>query len=99
MPALAAAIITALGYAMKFLLAKALLALGLQMAYFVGLEVLLDFVMDQALNNLAGLDPTVYAIVKLARIPDAIAVIGAAGAVKHSLVWGAGQLALVSRSV
>lgn len=97
MPALAAAIITALGWAMKFLIAKALLALGLQLAFVVGMEVLLGYVIDQAFAQLNALDGTVYAIVRLARIPDAIAVLSAAALVKQSLVYGAGKLMLVGR--
>lgn len=97
MPALAAAIITALGWAMKFLIAKALLALGLQLAFVVGMDALLGYVIDQAFAQLNALDGTVYAIVRLARIPDAIAVLSAAALVKQSLVYGAGKLMLVSR--
>lgn len=97
MPGLAAAIITALGWAMKFLVAKALLALGLQIAFVVGMDQLLDFVIDQAFQNLNALDGQVYAIVKLARIPDAIAVLSAAALVKHSLIYGAGKLMFVAR--
>lgn len=97
MPGLAAAIITALGWAMKFLVAKALLALGLQLAFVVGMDQLLDFVIEQAFQNLNALDGQVYAIVKLARIPDAIAVLSAAALVKHSLIYGAGKLIFVSR--
>lgn len=97
MPGLAAAIITALGWAMKFLVAKALLALGLQLAFVVGMDQLLDFVIDQAFQNLNALDGRVYAIVKLARIPDAIAVLSAAALVKHSLIYGAGKLMFVAR--
>lgn len=97
MPALAAAIITALGWAMKFLIAKALLALGLQLAFVVGMDVLLGYVIDQAFAQLNALDGTVYAIVRLARIPDAIAVLSAAALVKHSLVYGAGKLMLTAR--
>ena len=97
MPALAAAIITALGFAMKSLVAKVLLALGLQMAFFVGMDALITFIIDQAMNNLSGLDPTIYTIVKLARVPDAIAVLSAAAMVKHTLTWGAGKLAFVGR--
>lgn len=97
MPALAAAIITALGWAMKFLIAKALLALGLQLAFVVGMDVLLGYVIDQAFAQLNALDGTVYAIVRLARIPDAIAVLSAAALVKQSLVYGAGKLMLTAR--
>jgi len=98
MPGLAAAIITALGWAMKFLVAKALLALGLQIAFVVGMDQLLDFVIEQAFTNLSLLDGQVYAIVRLARIPDAIAVLSAAALVKHSLVYGAGKLMFVARN-
>lgn len=98
MPALAAAIITALGWAMRFLVAKVLLALGLQMAYLVGMDALLGFVIDQAFLYMGALDGDVYAIVRRCRIPDAIAVISAAALVKHSLVYGAGKLMFVSRS-
>lgn len=98
MPGLAAAIITALGWAMKFLVAKVLLALGLQIAFVVGMDQLLDFVIDQAFQNLNALDSQVYAIVKLARIPDAIAVLSAAALVKQSLVYGAGKLMFVARN-
>lgn len=97
MPAIIAAVITAFGWAMKFFIAKALLALGLQMAFVVGMDSLLDFVIDQAVTHLAALDSTVYAIVRLARIPDAIAVLSAAALVKHSLVYGAGKLMFVAR--
>jgi len=97
MPGLAAAIITALGWAMKFLVAKVLLALGLQIAFVVGMDQLLGFVIDQAFANLSALDGQVYAIVMLARIPDAIAVLSAAALVKQSLVYGAGKLMLVAR--
>jgi len=98
MPALAAAIITALGWAMRFLVAKVLLALGLQMAYLVGMDALLGFVIDQAFSYMGALNGDVYAIVRRCRIPDAIAVISAAALVKHSLVYGAGKLMFVSRS-
>lgn len=97
MPAIIAALITALGWAMKFFIAKALLALGLQLAFVVGMDSLLDFVIDQAFAQLSALDSTVYAIVRLARIPDAIAVLSAAALVKHSLVYGAGKLMFVAR--
>ena len=97
MPAIIAAVITALGWAMKFFIAKALLALGLQLAFVVGMDALLEFVSKQALSHLAALDSTVYAIVRLARIPDAIAVLSAAVMVKHSLVYGAGKLMFVAR--
>lgn len=97
MPAIIAALITALGWAMKFFIAKALLALGLQIAFVVGMDTLLDFVIDQAFAHLSALDTTVYAIVRLARIPDAIAVLSAAALVKHSLVYGAGKLMFVAR--
>lgn len=82
---------------MKFLIAKALLALGLQLAFVVGMDVLLGYVIDQAFAQLNALDGTVYAIVRLARIPDAIAVLSAAALVKQSLVYGAGKLMLVAR--
>lgn len=98
MPALAAAIITALGWAMKFLVAKVLLALGLQLAYLVGMDALLGFVIDQAFGYLGALNGEVYAVVRRCRIPDAIAVISAAALVKHSLVYGAGKLMFVARS-
>lgn len=97
MPAIIAAVITALGWAMKFLVAKVLLALGLQIAFLVGIDSLLTFILDQAMNNLNVLDPTVYAVVRLARIPDAIAIIGAAAMVKHSLVYGGGKLLFLGR--
>lgn len=82
---------------MKFLIAKALLALGLQLAFVVGMDALLGYVTDQAFAQLNALDGTVYSIVRLARIPDAIAVLSAAALVKQSLVYGAGKLMLVSR--
>lgn len=97
MPVIAAAIITALGWAMKFLIAKAMLALGLQFAFVVGLDALMDYALDQAFNNLLELEPQIYNIVRLARIPDAISIIGAAALVKHSLVYGAGKLMLIGR--
>lgn len=99
MAPLAAAIITALGWAMKFLVAKVLLALGLQIAFVAGMDLLLDFVIGQAFSMLGMLDGTVYAIVQRCRIPDAIAIISAATLVKHSLVYGAGKLMFVARGV
>lgn len=96
MPAIIAALLTGLGWSMKFFLAKALLALGLQIALVAGMDTLLDYVIDQAFAQLAALDSTVYMIVRLARIPDAIAVLSAAALVKHSLV-GAGKLMFVAR--
>lgn len=99
MAPLAAAIITALGWAMNFLVAKVLLALGLQLAFVVGMDGLLDFVIGQAFSMLGMLDGTVYAIVQRCRIPDAIAIISAATLVKHSLVYGAGKLMFVARGV
>lgn len=97
MPALAAAIITALSWVMKFMLAKAMLAFGLQLAVVAGYDVLLSWVFDQVMNNILALDPTIYAIVVKTRIPDAIAIIGAAMTVKASFLYGAGKLALVAR--
>ena len=97
MPAIIAALITALGWAMKFFIAKALLALGLQIALVVGMEALLEFAVDQAFAQLSALDTTVYTIVRLARIPDAIAVLSAAALVKQSFVYGAGKLMFVAR--
>lgn len=97
MPAIIAAVVTALGWAMKFFIAKALLALGLQLALVVGMDALLGYVIDQAFAQLNALDGTVYAIVRLARIPDAIAVLSAAALVKQSLVYGAGKLMFVAR--
>lgn len=97
MPAIIAAVITALGWAMKFLLARALLALGIQFATFVGVDALIDYALDNALTNLGALEPDVYTIIKLTRIPDAIAVISAAMATRWSLVYGAGKLLMVSR--
>lgn len=97
MPAIIAALITALGWAMKFFVAKVLLALGLQIAFVVGMEVLLDFAIEQAFAQLSALDSTVYTIVRLARIPDAIAVLSAAAMVKHSFLYGAGKLMFVAR--
>lgn len=99
MAPLAAAIITALGWAMNFLVAKILLALGLQLAFVAGMDLLLDFVIGQAFSMLGTLDGTVYAVVQRARIPDAIAIISAATLVKHSLVYGAGKLMFVARGV
>jgi hypothetical protein len=99
MPYFAAAIVTALGWAMKFLIARALLALGLQLAVVVGLDALMDYAISQALNNISALDPVVYSVVIRARIPDAIAVISAAALVKHSLTYGAAKLMLVGRQV
>lgn len=99
MAPLAAAIITALGWAMNFLVAKVLLALGLQIAFVAGMDLLLDFVIGQAFSMLGMLDGTVYAIVQRGRIPDAIAIISAATLVKHSLVYGAGKLMFVARGV
>lgn len=99
MAPLAAAIITALGWAMNFLVAKVLLALGLQLAFVAGMDLLLDFVIGQAFSMLGMLDGTVYAIVQRCRIPDAIAIISAATLVKHSLVYGAGKLMFVARGV
>lgn len=99
MAPLAAAIITALGWAMNFLVARVLLALGLQLAFVVGMDGLLDFVIGQAFSMLGMLDGTVYAIVQRCRIPDAIAIISAATLVKHSLVYGAGKLMFVARGV
>lgn len=99
MAPLAAAIITALGWAMNFLVAKVLLALGLQLAFVAGMDLLLDFVIGQAFSMLGTLDGTVYAVVQRGRIPDAIAIISAATLVKHSLVYGAGKLMFVARGV
>lgn len=82
---LAAAIVVALSWGMKFLVARVLLALGLQLAFVVGLDTLMDYALDQVFGNLQLLDPTIYAVVRLARIPDALAVIGAALLVKQSL--------------
>ena len=89
MPAIAAAVITALGLVMRFMVAKIL--------FVVGLDQLMDFALEQAFGALNALDGTVYAIVRLTRIPDAISVIGAAALVKHSLVYGAGKLMWVAR--
>ncbi|MCK2088652.1 DUF2523 domain-containing protein [Thauera aromatica] len=86
MPALAAAIITALGWSMKFLVGRVLLALGLQMALFVGLDLTLDAIIDTVFSNLNSMDGTVYAIVRATRIPDAISVISAATMTRYSLV-------------
>lgn len=86
MPALAAAIITALGWSMKFLVGRVLLALGLQMALFVGLDLTLDTIIDTVFSNLNSMDGTVYAIVRATRIPDAISVISAATMTRYSLV-------------
>jgi len=86
MPALAAAIITALGWSMKFLVGRVLLALGLQMALFVGLDLTLDAIIDTVFSNLNSMDGTVYAIVRATRIPDAVSVISAATMTRYSLV-------------
>lgn len=86
MPALAAAIITALGWSMKFLVGRVLLALGLQMALFVGLDLTLDAIIDTVFSNLNSMEGTVYAIVRATRIPDAISVISAATMTRYSLV-------------
>ncbi|MCK2088648.1 DUF2523 domain-containing protein [Thauera aromatica] len=86
MPALAAAIITALGWAMKFFVGKVLLALGLQMALVVGLDLTLDAIIDTVFSNLNSMDSVVYTIVRATRIPDAISVISAATMTRYSLV-------------
>jgi len=86
MPALAAAIITALGWSMKFLVGRVLLALGLQMALFVGLDLTLNAIIDTVFSNLNSMEGTVYAIVRATRIPDAISVISAATMTRYSLV-------------
>lgn len=86
MPALAAAIITALGWSMNFLVGRVLLALGLQMALFVGLDLTLDAIIDTVFSNLNSMDGTVYAIVRATRIPDAVSVISAATMTRYSLV-------------
>ena len=99
MAPLAAAIITALGWAMNFLIAKILLALGLQLAFIAGMDLLLDFVIDQAFNWLGATDGTIYVILQRCRVPDALAIISAATLVKHSLVYGAGKLMFVARGV
>lgn len=97
MPAFAAAIAVAIALLSKFIVAKILLALGLQFALVVGLDQLMDWALDQAIQNLNLLDPQVYSIIKITRIPDAISVISAAALVKHSFVYGAGKLLMVSR--
>lgn len=99
MPALAAAIVTAFSLAMKFLIARALIVLGLQIAVVVGLDTLMDYAIQQAFANISNLDPVIYSIIARARIPDAIAVISAAAIVKHSLTYGAGKLIFVGRNL
>lgn len=99
MPALAAAIITALGWAMKFLVAKVLLALGIQIAMVVGLDFTLDYIVDQIFANINAMDGNVYAIVKATRIPDAVAVISAATMTRYSLTYGLGKLMFVARGM
>lgn len=97
MPAFAAAIAVALALVSKFIIAKILLAFGLQLGLVVGLDQLMDWALQQAYTHLNLLDPQIYTILKLTRIPDALSIISAAALVKYSFVYGAGKLIWLTR--
>jgi hypothetical protein len=97
MPALAAALVVALGWAMKFLVAKVLLALGLQLALVVGLDLTMDYILDNIFANINALDSTVYNVLRICRVPDAVSIIGAATLTRYSLTYGLGKLMFVAR--
>lgn len=86
MPAIAAAIITALGWSMKYLVGRVLLALGLQMAVVAGLSTVVNSAMSAAVGSLDGLGGTVLVVVQACRVPDALAIVAAAVTVRMTLV-------------
>lgn len=86
MPAIAAAIITALGWSMKYLVGRVLLALGLQLALVSGLSSVVDSAMASAMGSLDGLSGTILTVVQACRVPDALAIVAAAVTVRMALV-------------
>lgn len=85
---LAAAIVVALGWAMKFLVARILLALGIQIAVVVGLDSLISSVTDSIFASLNMLDGQIYNVLRTSRIPDAVSIISAAYLTKWSMSYG-----------
>lgn len=75
---IAAAVVSALGLAMKYLVGRVLLALGLQMVFVGGSWILVQEALGYAADAIGALPPEIFVIVKATGVLDAVAVMGSA---------------------
>lgn len=85
MPAILLALFSGLGMAMSSLVGRVLVALGIQYVTYTGLDVGFDWVLGEAMTNLAGLPVEVANMIGLFRIDDAIQIIAGAVAARWAI--------------
>lgn len=78
MPVIIAMLIGALAEVAGSLVGRILLALGLQMTVYAGLDVIFDEITSYALSNLTGFSGVTAQIISLFRVDEVIAVLSGA---------------------